>query len=275
VVLMPVRDLVAEIAAIVSLSPAQAGHYLRVLQKAGVIPFFGKGIHVAEPTAQLLIDPVLAFAAGLPIEGPTNVRLYRALRARNYTDPNLSVTEGYLERPAEVGGLTIHPSLGASLESFATTGATVQVDIFRRGNWPQARVAFTVGSPLRAAYGIMFDAAGQSHAPRPDLMVRKSATVTPAAFARMAEILRADSPYERRGRAQAGPRQKESAALPQAAPSDQHRSTDDAGGLAKPQGSYKETGIQAPLSSAARSGPRYHQEDSRGHKSGAIPSRAA
>jgi len=233
-------------------------HNVRTLRRARQWPTIGKGNQAFPRVAWPFVNVCLAHAAGAPAEAAANVATLRGLRARrfHFLNGRMEVLDGYLEEPVDLNGLTVHPTLGGSLDHFAEIGARVAVDILPDRVVPMARLAYSPSPTVY--YALPFQGGGQAQAKKP---ITKSARLEPDMFRIISETLGAAAPASTGSIWQSAP--NESAAPGRAAQSDQCRPTDATGVRDKSPLNPPERETQPGGASAGRPGAsmkeRHHE----------------
>jgi hypothetical protein len=234
--MLTVREATAGVAGMLKISPVAADHYLRTLKQHGLWFRVGRGRTDAPLSPSHLVNVVLAFVGGSPVEAPATVARLRALQVDYIWHPGPDGRQEYyggvMRRPVDMCGVIICPTLGETLDRLAETGdenhqvgRVVFVEIQPEGA-AQAWIKVATGSGTYSASFALMDApitSGETEAKGGPLMISRTVTLLSPLFKRMAELLRASAPAPARlpssgpfSSASARP-EDENAALPGAA----------------------------------------------------------
>jgi hypothetical protein len=224
VLVRAVREVEAAVAEMLGVSPTAAAHYMRTLKEADPPLWFrvGSGNRRAPLSISHLVNVVLAFVGGSPVEGPANVALLRGLRVEDMYYPNRpdephEFHGGRMQKPVKICGFTIYPTLGETLESIVVEGRMVAVEITPKRR--MFEVGVLVVDPHRSdTCYILFTTADAQTADEAERQERQwlkgaaiSTTITlrPRLFDQMAELLGLPTP----GAASASPETESDARL--------------------------------------------------------------
>jgi hypothetical protein len=237
--MLTVREVETAVTEMLKASPSAAAHYIRTLKEAEPSLWFrvGRGRTEAPLSPSHLVNVVLAFVCGQPVEAPANVALFRSLRIEDIRRPKTGQEcyHGTMQAPVEMCGLTIYPTLGETLDGMAQRGKDLSnptrffvVEIHPEGGVAEARITVIDGTDRYVAWftsiGILTEAEMRGREPEGErCLISRTVTLWRPLFERMAELLSASAPAPARlpssgpfSSASARP-EDENAALPGAA----------------------------------------------------------
>jgi len=207
--MLTVREVEAAVAEMLKASPTAAAHYIRTLKEAEPPLWFrvGRGRTEAPLSANHLVNVVLAFVGGQPVEAPATVARLRALQVDYIRHPGPDGRQEYygglMQSPVDMCGVIICLTLGETLDRLAETGdenhqvgRVVFVEIQPEGA-VQAWIRVATGSGTYSASFALMDTpitSGETEAKGGPLMISRTVTLWSPLFKRMAELLRASAP---------------------------------------------------------------------------------
>jgi hypothetical protein len=206
--MLTVREVEAAVAEMLKASPTAAAHYIRTLKEATPSLWFrvGRGRTEAPLLPSHLVNVVLAFVGGQPVEASANVARLRALQIDYIRHPGPDGRQEYyggvMQIPADMCGVIICPTLGETLDRLAEAGdenhqvgRVAFVEIQPEGA-VQAWIKVATGSGTYSASFALIDMpikSGETVAEGGPLMISRTITLWSPLFKRMAELLRASA----------------------------------------------------------------------------------
>lgn len=234
--MLTVREADAGVAAMLKAPAGAVAHYTRMLREAEPPLWFraGRGHRDAPLTAAHLVNLVLAFAGGSPVDAAATVARLRALAVAEIRRPAPHAFQELflgelpaMQAPVEAAGVMIFPTLGETLDRCAAAGSEICVAIELGDGNLQATL-----SPIwedSQSLVMFWPTEAAEHPADTTATISQTAHLWPPLFGMMAALLRAAAPDPADNQlsapsssASASP-ENESGALPGAPPSDQHR----------------------------------------------------